>query len=545
MNKNKLIILALLVVGFVSSCSKDELNVQNPNQPTPESAASENGILLLSKGGVYINGFRGLADKYVDGVPGYFWSGAVGFHSMMGDEIGAEAANWYMNQIGCPDEVTLDNGTKVLNPNSPKKQIELIRQINDNANQGQNAIIHEWANMYALNNACNNILTILENVKFSTGADVKKKTIQAWAYWWKGFAYSRIGSIYYAGLINDRVNETNGNYVTKEKMIEEANANFDKAATILGGLKTGGDYDYVLEKVIPEYNRNKSVITPEMWIRNINTFKARNILVNTTTASMTNTQWQAILDLTNKGIQAGDEVFIGRADAASEFLSPSAGTVQAKVVNSVPGGGTYKLSERLVQDFKAGDKRAENNFVQGKTWVGNSDRGNSFNTRWALKDGGAGLAGVAVLGSKTAGVYTLYMGCSFEENELMKAEAKIYLGDISGGTTLIDAVRNLQGAGLASIGNVTKDDAIKELRNERRCGLAFRGLAFYDARRWGVINDVSKGGGRSNAVVVDKDGNVNTKALINYNFLDYWDVPANELAYNPAASGSAPTKNPK
>jgi hypothetical protein len=31
---------------------------------------------------------------------------------------------------------------------------------------------------------------------------------------------------------------------------------------------------------------------------------------------------------------------------------------------------------------------------------------------------------------------------------------------------------------------------------------------------------------------------------MDYGFLDYWDVPDNELAYNPASPGSAPVKNP-
>jgi starch-binding outer membrane protein, SusD/RagB family len=351
--------------------------------------------------------------------------------------------------------------------------------------------------------------------------------------------------MYVAGIIEDRVNTTNGNFVTKEKMIEAANANFDKAASLLAGLKAGGDYDAVLGKIIPEYNRNKTIITPEMWVRNINTYKARNILVNTPSASMTPAQWSAIADLTGKGIQKGDEVFIGRSDPASEFLAAAGGVVSSKVVSTAPGGGTYKLSERLVQDFKAGDKRADNNFVKGTVWIGNTDRGNVFNTRYALKDGGAGMAGVAILGSKTAGIYTLYMGCSYEENELMKAEAKINSNDIPAGTGLIDAVRTAQGAGLAAIGAVTRDQALAELRAERRCGLAFRGLAFYDARRWGVINDVAKGGGRAGAVVLDKDGKENVSALINYNYLDYWNVPANELAYNAPAAGSAEVKNPR
>lgn len=544
MKSNKIFIMILLVLGFITSCSKDELNVQNPNQPTPASAATENGIILLSKGGVYNNGFRGLADKYVDPVPGFFWSGAMGIHSLMGDEIGCEAANWYFNQIGCPDEVVLDNGTKVLNPNSPKQQIALLRQINDNANQGSNPIVHEWANMYALNNAANNILSIVDNVKFAIGGDVKKKTIQAWAYWWKGYAYSRIGSMYYAGLVNDRVNETNGNFISKEKMIDAANVEFDKSAAILATLKSGGDYDGTLSQIIPAYNRNKVIITPEMWIRSINSYKARNILVNTPAAAMTAAQWTAVADFANKGIQKGDEVFIGRADAASEFLIPATGTVSAKTVSTAPGGSTYKLSERLVQDFKTGDKRAENNFTKGTVWVGNSDRGNAFNTRYAL-NGSLGLPGVAVLGSKIAEVYTLYMAVSYEENELMKAEAKINTSDISGGVAIIDEVRKYQGAGLPDIGSVTKDIATTELRAERRCALAFRGLAFYDARRFGVINDVSKGGGRANAVVIDKDGKENIKALINYNYLDYWDVPDNETDYNSPAAGSAPTKNPR
>ena len=544
MKYNKIYVLLFLVAGLFASC-KDELNIQNPNQPTPESAATENGILLLSKGGIYVNGFRGLADpKYVDGVPGYFWSGAMGAHSLMGDEVGCEAANWFFNQIGCPDEVTFDDGTKLANPNSPKQQVTLLRQINDNSNQGSNPTFHEWANMYGLNNACNNILTIVDKVTFAQGGEVKKKTIQAWAYWWKGFAYAHIGSIYYAGLIVNTPNETNGNFVSKEAIIAESNANFEKAKSILGGLTAGGDYDATVAAVIPAYNRTK-VITPAEWIRNISTMQARNILANTPVASMSAAQWASITTLTGAGIKAGDEVFVGKSDPASEFLAAATGTVSAKTVSTAPGGGTYKLSERLVQDFKAGDKRIDNNFLLGTYWNGNADRGNVFNTRYALKDGATGAKDIVSFGSRTAGVYTLYMGASYEENELMKAEAAISTGNIAPGLALIDAVRTFQGAGLAASGTLTKADAYEELRKERRCALAFRGLAFYDARRWGVINDIAKGGGRSNCVVVDKAGKVNTKATINYNYLDYFDVPDNELAYNPAAAGSAPTKNPR
>ncbi|MEI9910061.1 MAG: hypothetical protein WDO71_10520 [Bacteroidota bacterium] len=110
----------------------------------------------MGQGGIYKNGFINL--KYSDGVYGFFWSGAIGFHEMMGDAIQVEAANAFINQIGCPDKATLDNGTVVLNPNSPNTQKALIRQVvNFNSNQGQNTLYYEWAYMYSMINACNSV----------------------------------------------------------------------------------------------------------------------------------------------------------------------------------------------------------------------------------------------------------------------------------------------------------------------------------------------------------------------------------------------------
>jgi hypothetical protein len=56
----------------------------------------------LAQGSIYRNGFYDV--KYSDGVYGRFWAGATGFQELMGDIIGAEAANAYMNQIGMPEQ---------------------------------------------------------------------------------------------------------------------------------------------------------------------------------------------------------------------------------------------------------------------------------------------------------------------------------------------------------------------------------------------------------------------------------------------------------
>lgn len=554
-NTNKILILFFALAFFSGSCKK-QLDVKNPNEPNPETLKTEFGILAYGLGGVYSNGFKTL--KYFDGVNGEFFAGVWGYHELMGDVIGIEAANQYANQLAAPDKVTLDGGQVLLNPGTPNRSALVLRQVNLNSSAGANPAYFEWAYMYALNNACNTLLENVDAIDYTGDADTKKNVVKAWAYWWKGYAYARIGSMYYAGLIINTsllANPTpNGNYVTKEAIIAESNSNFDKAAVILGTQAGNSAYTSTLEKLIPDFNQVGlgGPPTPAMWVRNINTMKARNILVNKTTTAMTVADWTGILTLTNAGIQQGDMVFTARSNANSDLLSTSSGTVAAKVTSASPGANTYKVSERIVQDYPANDKRKENNFVQGTTWTGNVDRGNSFNTRFALKDGGNGLPDIIVYSNKTDGGTEHYIAGTWEENELMKAEATMYansfsLVSINTAMGIIDAIRLYQGAGLLPVQGViiTQAAAKEEFRKERRVGLIFRGLSFYDARRWNVIDPIASGGGRTGAIVLSGSGVVSTNATIEYNFLDYWDVPDNELAYNPPASGSAPVVNPR
>jgi hypothetical protein len=250
-----------------------------------------------------------------------------------------------------------------------------------------------------------------------------------------------------------------------------------------------------------------------------------------------------VLGLANSGIQAGDFVFTGRTTGKSGFFSAGNGSATALATGN-PNGGTFKISERLVQDYKSGDKRFANNY-ELKQYL-NQVGGFTFSTRYALVDGGNGIAGTQVISNLTPGEYELFIAGSYEENELMIAEAKMYSNDIEGGLASIDKVRAYQGSGLAAVAGtgLTLADAKEELRKERRVGLVFRGLSFYDARRWGVIDDVSAGGGRKGAVVLTSTGDLNTNATINYNFFDYWDVPTDESDLNPPASGSSAIKNP-
>jgi len=545
----KITIAFSLVLITAISCKK-ELNIIDTNGPSPSAAASEAGVISLAQGTIYKNGFYDL--KYSDGVYGRFWAGATGFHEMMGDIIGVEAANAYINQIGCPNKVTLDNSSVLLNPSAINTQYALLRSVNVNSQSGGNPTYYEWAYMYNMIVASNTILNLSGKSAYTSEAVSKKATIQAWAYFWKGYAYARIGSIYYAGIKQNATFEdqsTNGNYVSKESIIAESNTMFDNAATQLGAVTSTTAYNEVLGKLIPSFLQTGKggIFSKAELLRNINTMKARNILVNTPIASMSAAQWSSILTLTTSGIKSTDLIFTGRTDANGDFLGT---TIADKVASSATATGTYKLSERWIQDFKTGDQRFANNVRSLNPGIGNfnQDRGNSFNTRYTLKKAGYGIAGVIVYANSDAGANEITLCGTFEENELMKAEATMYVGGFSAASiisamAMIDNVRNYQGAGLAPTVAADAVAAKEELRRERRIALAFKGLSFYDARRMDII-DPSKS--RTGCVVLaGSAGALNTNATINYGFLDYWDVPDNELAYNPAAAGSAPIKNPK
>ncbi|MFM7486702.1 MAG: hypothetical protein ACKO13_07250, partial [Cytophagales bacterium] len=304
------IIIFLITLVLITSCA-DQLDVKNPNQPTASAVNSENNIVALSLG-IYADGFRGL--KF-GGFQGTFLSDVVAYHEGMGDLIGCEAANVYINQLIMPDNVTLDNGTNVPNPANPKTQVGLLRFANQNSFADQSPVVYEWAYMYNAINLCNAILASVDKISFTGDQDSKRNTLKAWAYWWKGWAYGRIGSIYYAGVVTNEPGKTNPNYKSKEDIIAESNSNYDQATSALNAITTVADYTSLMGRIIPSINQvgRGQVPTIDMFKRNISTMKARNILVNTKASAMTSTQWNNIITLTNNGIQSSTNVFTGRS----------------------------------------------------------------------------------------------------------------------------------------------------------------------------------------------------------------------------------------
>jgi len=564
MKKNRYIAkLVIMVLLLVPMACQDQLDVENPNEPTLKgSIIDEDGFASFIQGTTYNNGFSRGANWLGDSYFSLPW----GYHELMADNVGASAANNQITNIGQPLYIILDNGTKITNPTT---QANIIRTFNNRASTGagNNALYYQWSNMYALNNACNQILANADRIIYTGDKPTKVNTIKAWCYWWKGYAYAAIGSMYVAGVIADEVPDPNalitpndGKYVAKEAIIEASNKYYNLAKTTLQAINNTSDYTAMLSSMIPGIFKigKGGVLTKDMWIRNINTMLARNILVNklapfvnnnpnatiskSLMTTMTSADWDNIISLTSNGAQPTDFIFTARSTGVTSttIFTATTGTVAAQTAARAVSS-TFKISERFLQNFKPGDKRFENNFNTSSGYVDNY----IYTTRYTMISGGAGLPDVKVYANRTPGAYEVIIAGSYEENALMLAEANIRKGNIETGLRLIDEVRVSQGAGIPSVAGTGLNlvASLNELVRERRVSLVFRGLSFYDSRRWGWTYDVSLGGGLYNQFV--RYGGVNnTNVQINYNFVDFWDIPADETVLNPPAAGSAPVQNP-
>lgn len=543
---------------MASTACKKQLDVKNPNDPTfGGNVNTEAGLAAYAKGSVYWNGFSNgdgwLGDSY--------FSLPWGYHELMGDVVGGgQGSNNQTTTMGVPDSFVADpnDPTNTSFTNSAPQASSIIRSFNNAAStgQGNNALYYEWLNMYALINSAN---TTLENLgTISLSAD-KANAVKAWAYWWKGYAYAQIGTLYYAGLIVDHSNTVVSTFVPQATIIAESNKQLNLALTTLKGIGNQADYLSMMNQIIPSQNKvglGNAPSTTE-FIATINTMLARNVLLNhlapfvngnpaatiskASIPAMAAADWTAVITYASAGVQKGMNVFTGRSSTSNSFFSATAGTV-ASICASSNQNTTYKVSERLIQAYGAGDKRLANFTAADGTFYGDA---NTNTTRWSLLDGvAAGLTGIPILGSKAVGGIEVYIGPTYEENALMLAEANIRSGNVAAGVALIDAVRNYQGAGVPALStSLTVAQALTELTNERYAALAFRGLSYYDARRWGWTYGTAVGGGRYGATLIFNKV-LYTNAKINYNFMDYWDVPGDETEKNPPATGSSPVKNP-
>lgn len=525
-NKLSLFLIATCIFS-VMSCSKSELNLSNPIEPGEPALNTEEGILRAGLG------------VYSKIGTGYWWV-ALSSHNIMGDMTNISVGNFGLRWVNQVSSITLSSGTVLTPPQGGSQGVEL-KTRNSRLFGEENIFYYEWASMYLANNQANLILSILDgnSVQFTGNAEAKKNTLRAWAYWWKGFAYSRIGSLYVAGIITDKVNQTNNEFKNSNVILAEAAANFDKAMEALNAVSDVAAYNAVMDKVIPSFTKaggsvrawnQGGVPSITAWKRQMNSYKARNILVNKKVSELSQEDLNQVLQFTAEGLQSTDRILTMRSANENDLVAKTAWAPFRLL--AFPW---ELLSERWVQEFKAGDARRTRNVIPyAQPQVNVQGRGFQYGTRWTLRsiENGGNYA------STQNGLAEIPVAATYEENALTRAEALIRTGAIDAGLQLIDQVRQYQDAQLSPVAGsgLTAQQALAELYSERRIALFLKGTAFYDYRRFGFA---CKDCQRTGAVVLGPNAVVDNNATILYSYMDYWDVPANELDFNAPSATSA------
>src|SRR6516225_6298067 len=166
MNNNKWVYLVYIAaLSMVTVSCKKDLNVGNPNQPNIQAnVTNEAGIISLASGGVYINGFYN-GDGWLGNS---FFSLPFGYAELLGDVVGNEgASNQLISQVNVPNYLILDDLSKVDNSGSYNRTALRLNNTRAQTGSGYNPVYYQWLNMYALNGAMNQVISLASNIKFS------------------------------------------------------------------------------------------------------------------------------------------------------------------------------------------------------------------------------------------------------------------------------------------------------------------------------------------------------------------------------------------
>ena len=526
----KRLALASLVVVGLSGCA-DELFVANPNAPTPAVLTSEEGVRRVATG-LYVP---------IDGFITWY---AFQYHEGMGDAVPSRVGNFTFVDVVNPERIIYS--VPGVPDNTPQQsrgfadQPTVLAQTNTRLN-ADNPTAFEWTYMYRVVGEANRILQSLENPAttfLGTAAeqDAKKQGFKAWAHFWKGYAYSRIGLLYERGLILDTAGTTNSNYRTPDEMITESNRQLDLAIASSAGIGS------IATAVVPDLFGAKP--TSASFAQAASTIKARNLLSRRYRSDMTQADWQAVKAAADAGLRSNANTIQVKSDATTY------GGTGTLIYRASGLGPTWAyVSQRLIQEFAPGDKRlAFGTTATATSYVRVASTADDLTSSQLASSGTNYFArgnnsltngrGLPPVFENVVGAVPTYL-VSAEEAMMASAEASLALGQPGDAATMIDAVRTMQGAGLPALAASAVTPEL--IRRERRVALVGRGLSYYDARRFKITLPVAQGGGRTGAHVwYPVNGGTSFKldrnATIVYNFRPYWPVPAGEAELNPGVN---------
>jgi len=515
LNKKYAVLILVFVLMAPLGCEK-QLDVTNPNNPTPDIVKSEEGMKRQALG--LWNGGGGGWWEWVS------WT----LLEAMGDNVVLPWINFDWNRFfGNIELIEYSDGTAPWSPRmqaSPSfSQTQWVNFVNDRQVTG-GGYEAQWESAYRFNNEANRILQALDSqggVPFSSNAQEKEDAYRSWAHFWKGYAYQMVGLFYNKGLIIDEPDATNSDYQNSAQMIEAAQAEYDLA------LQTASSFGVIASAVIPDIFPTN--ITTASYIQNIYTLKARALLMSKRRTNITQAEWQQIRDWANQGLMTNDGALVIDSDESTYLFAV---THRWRLATNIWARVSPRVVQVVNENPNGTDARAARfQFDSSGGTYANRVTQPQINSPWLV------VAGTPYA-SQSPG--TPQFVVSAEENMLMLAEAELALGNPGTAADWVNQERKmpLQQAGLPDETSVD----MTTIRNERKIALFGRALAFYDARRLGEIDSQADGGGVQGAWVYHIDSNQNlvldSDASLFFDFLSYYDIPAAEQDFNPPVAGT-------
>lgn len=123
---------------------------------------------------------------------------------------------------------------------------------------------------------------------------------------------------------------------------------------------------------------------------------------------------------------------------------------------------------------------------------------------------------------QTDGLQNFYIA-RYADILLLKAEAKVQLGDLTGAATLVNQVRAR--VGLSPITIASKDDGLNKILKERKLELAFEGQRWFDLKRTGKAVEILSAQKNGNGTVLSYASNINANRLL-------WPIPQAQIDNN-------------
>ncbi len=113
---------------------------------------------------------------------------------------------------------------------------------------------------------------------------------------------------------------------------------------------------------------------------------------------------------------------------------------------------------------------------------------------------------------------------------LIRAEAKVNLGDYTGAAALVNQVRTR--VNLPDITISSKEDGINKILKERKLELAFEGERWFDLKRTGKAVEILSNRKDGNGNVISFAKNINQNRLL-------WPIPQSQIDNNPNLTQNA------